>query len=357
VAEITGAGASTAQNWERGLHMALEEINATGGILGKKIETFMLDTKTEPTLSVAVMKKAIEMNPFLMMGTCYSSSTIVNMHLLQEAGIPQFTAAEAPAITKKGNPYIFRTSYNAELSMQKAVKWIMEVLKTKKMALVYANTEFGRGGRDALISLLKPKGVEIVADIGTDLGQTDFTGELARVKASGADTLFIYMHEDESGRILPQLKQMGLDKAMKVAGHVTLIGPEVLKLAREAAEGIPGHVDLTPEAKTFKPVADRYVKKYGKLPDHNFFKAYIATYVIKATVEEIGAFDRKKFIETLHKKTYCVKDHPGILLDIHYDEKGDIDRESFLAKVQGGKQVITGNLPPLHPEWFEKCKK
>ena len=63
--------------------------------------------------------------------------------------------------------------------------------------------------------------------------------------------------------------------------------------------------------------------------------------------------NQQKFRDTIHNRTYCFKDYPGILGDVHYDENGDIDRESFLVKIEGGKQVITGTLGPLHPEWFE----
>jgi branched-chain amino acid transport system substrate-binding protein len=357
VAEMTGGGATTGDYWSKGVLMATEEINAAGGILGKQIETFIMDTKTEAPTSIAVMRKAIEQKPYVIMGSCYSSITIVNMHILQEAGIPQFTPAEAPAITEKGNLNIFRTSYNANLSMQKVVKWITDALKVKKLAIIYVNNEFGRGGRDALVKLLEPKGVKIVADLGTDLGQADFTGELARTKDSGADALFIYLHEEEGGRILPQAKQMGVDKVMKIIGHVTLISPETVRLAGKAAEGIPGFVDLSPEAKTFKPVADKFFKRYGRIPTHDFFKSYIATHVVKATAETVGSFDQQKFRDTLHNRTFCVKDHPGILADVHYDQKGDIDREGFLVKIQDGRQVIAGTFEPLHPEWFTQCKK
>jgi branched-chain amino acid transport system substrate-binding protein len=357
VAEMTGSGASTGSFWERGVLMAIEEINAAGGILGRKVETFTLDTKSEAPTGIAVMRKAIERKPYVVMGSCYSGITIVNMPILQEAGIPQFTPAESPEITRRGNPNIFRTSYSADLSMQKVVKWITEGLKVKKMAIIYANDEFGRGGRDALVKLLESKDVKIVVNLGTDFGQADYTGELVRAKASGADALFIYLHEEEGGRILPQARQMGVDKVMEIIGHATLIGPETVRLAGKAAEGIPGFVDMSHEAKTFKPVADKYEKKYGKVPDHNFFKAYIGTYVVKATAETVGSFDQQKFRDTLHNRTLCVKNHPGVLADIHYDEKGDIDRESFLVKIQEGKQVITGTLGPLHPEWFTQCKK
>ena len=70
-----------------------------------------------------------------------------------------------------------------------------------------------------MLKLLIPKGVKIVADVATEMGQTNFVGELARVQASGADTLFIYQHEEENGRILPQIKEIGLDKSMRIVGQ------------------------------------------------------------------------------------------------------------------------------------------
>jgi branched-chain amino acid transport system substrate-binding protein len=356
VVEISGAGAPVGKNWERAVLMAVDEINARGGILGKQIETFTLDTKSEAPVSAAVMRKAIGMNPFAIMGTIYSSSTVVNMKVLQQAGIPQFTGSEAPKITQQGNRNIFRTSYHAGLSMQKVVKWLTEVLKVRSLAFTYCNDTVGKGVHDALVELLTPKGVKIVADIATEVGQADFTGELARVQRSGADTFFIFYHEEENARILLQIREMGLDKSMKIVGHTTLLASDTLRLAKEAANGIRGHVGLSPVAPPLKALADKYENKYGELPDHNFYKAYMGTYTVKAIVEEIGAFDQQKFRDTLHNHTLCVKDHPGILMDIYYDENGDIDRESFLVEVQNQKHVITGTLPPLRPELFEKCK-
>lgn len=357
VCELTGAGATVGKNWDRGINMAVGEINAAGGILGRKIETFALDTKTEAPVSVAAMKKAVERKPFVVMGTIFSGSTIVNMPILQEAGIPQFTGSAAPPITQKGNPNIFRTCYSTDISMFKVVKWLTEVLKVKNLAIIYVNDTFGKGGRDALVKLLEPRGVRIVADITTEAGQSDFTGEIARVKASGADTAFLFVHEEECGRLLPQAKEMGLERLMRLIGHVTVLTGDTIKLAREAANGIQGYVELSPLAPPLKSTAGRYEKQYQEVADHNFFQGYMGTYIVKAVIEEIGVFDQQKFRDYLHNRTLCVKDHPKILMDIHFDEKGDIDRESFIGEIKEQKQVITGTLDPLHPEWFEKCKK
>ena len=357
VCELSGPGAPSGMRWERGVLMAVEDINASGGILKRKIETFSLDTKTEAPVSVAAMRKAIESKPFVVMGPVYSGSAIACMGVLRDAGVPQFVGSESPSITAQGNPNIFLTSYNAGLSMQKVIKFLTEALKVKKMAILYANTEMGKGGRDSLIKLLAPTEVKIVADIGTEMGQADFTGELARIKSSGADTLFIYHHEEESGRILIQENQMGIDKMMRIVGHVTLITENVLKLAGDASNGIMGQVEFSGSAAPLKSLTDKYLKKYGELPDHNFYKAYIGFQVVNAVVKETGGFDQQKFRDYLHKRTLCLKNHPGILMDVYYDEKGDVDRESFLVKVEKQKQVITGRLGPLNAERFGVCKK
>ena len=352
VCEMSGGGAPVGKNWERGVLMAVEEINQAGGILGKKIETFTLDTQSKAPVSVAAVKKAIEKKPFAVFGTIYSSSTVVNMSFLEKAGIPQFTGSEAPKVTQQGNQNIFRSSYHAGLSMQKAAKWLTEVIKTQNMAIIYVNNAFGKGGRDALVGLLTAKGVKIVSDVATEPGQTDFTGELARVKTSGADTLFLYMHEEESGRIMPRIREVGLDKTMKIVGHTTLLTSDAVRLAGDAANGVQGHVGLTPIAKEQKPLADKYESKYSELPDHNFFKAYISVYIVKAAVEEIGSFDQQKLRDYLHNRTLRAKKYPNLLMDIYYDENGDVDRQSFLIEIRNQKHAIFGILPPLHEERF-----
>ena len=360
VIEQSGPGAAVGARWIRGVQMALDEINGAGGILGKKIDIFILDTKTEAPVAVAAMRKAIENKPFVVMGPIFSGSTIAAMGLLREAGIPEFVGSESPNVGKQNtanNPNTYLGSLNVELSMQKVAKWITEVVKAKKIALMWANDELGKSGREALKKLIEPQGVQFVADIATELGQSSFSGELSRVKASGADTLFIYMHEEESGKLLPQVRELGLDKQMKVIGHDTLLTEDTLRLAKDAANGVMGHVGLSPVATPLKAVADKYQAKYQELPDHNFYKAYISMYLIKAVVEQNKSFDQQKFRDKLKNNAFCAKDYPGLLMDVYYDEKGDLDRDSFIIKIENQKQTMASVLGPLRAERFASCKK
>ena len=342
VAEMSGTGARVGARWERGILLAVEEINASGGLLGKKIETYTLDTKTEPPVSVAAMKKAIEQKPFVIMGTVYSSSTIVNMGILQQAGIPQIVGSEATGVTQKGNPNIFRTSYSTFLAMKKLTRYILEGFDTKKLAVIYANDTFGKSGRDAIAELTEGK-AQLVADIATEVGQTDFAGEIARLQRSGADTLYFQVHEEEGARMMMQIKEAGLK--INCATYGTDI-THIADLAKSDADGLVG-IDLPAEALPIMPLNKKYQAKYGEEVDAEAVKGYVGTYVVKATVEKVGSFDQQKFRDTLHNSTIYVKDEPGVLMDISYDENGDIDRISFLVEIKNGKVTIKETLPPL----------
>ncbi|MGN6464650.1 MAG: ABC transporter substrate-binding protein, partial [Rhizobiaceae bacterium] len=104
LAELSGPGAPSGTNWRDGIKIAVDEINADGGILGKKVKTNVYDTQTDPQVSRALAQKAIDEGAYAIWGTVYSGSTIVNMLVAQQNGIPQFTGSEAPAIVEKGNP-------------------------------------------------------------------------------------------------------------------------------------------------------------------------------------------------------------------------------------------------------------
>ena len=91
----------------------------------------------------------------------------------------------------------------------------------------------------------------------------------------------------------------------------------------------------------------RFQQKYNYVPDHNGIKGYLAVYVVKAVTEKMGKTDSKEFAKTLHGMTITPDKEPGILMEVTYDDNGDIDRQSFMTEVKDGKQVVTGVLPKL----------
>jgi len=347
--ELSGTGATAGTNFDNGVKLAVKEINASGGILGRKIEYTSMDTQSAPQTAKALAQKAVDQGAYVVMGPVFSGSFIVSMVETRRAEIPNFTGGEAADITEKGNPYVFRTSFTQATAMPKLARYIKDTVKAKTVAMVWVNNDFGKGGRDAMTKALEAQGIKVVADISTDPGQVDFSAAVLKVKQSNADAVFVYTNEEESARALRELKKQGYDKP--IIGETTLTGQKVIELAGDAANGAVAHVGLTVDAPqpAIKAFDEKFQKEYKYKSDHNGMKGYSGMYVVKAITEKVGKFDGKAFAAALHGATIKVKDYPGVLLDVRFDEHGDLDRESFLVKVVNGKQVVIETLPPVHP--------
>lgn len=349
VAELSGGGATVGNNWKNGIDLAVSEINDKGGILGRKIVVTHADSQSNPGVARAQVQKALDEEPYVLLGPGYSGSVKVTAALAEQAEIPEIMGGEAAELTKQGYKYLFRTSFGQQSSMPKVAKYLVDEVKAKSVALMWVNNDFGKGGRDTLAAELTKAGVKIVADLSSEAGQADFTADVAKVKAANPDAVFIYVNEEESARALKELKRQGI--TVPLVGETTLVGQKVIELAGEAAEGARGHVGLTTDApvEAIKAFRERFVKRYNYVPDHNGLKGYLAVYAVKAGTEKVGKFDSKALAKALHGLTIKASAEPGILMDMTYDENGDIDRQGFLVVVENGKQVVKQVLPKLKP--------
>ncbi|CAL79269.1 Putative branched-chain amino acid ABC transporter (substrate-binding protein) [Bradyrhizobium sp. ORS 278] len=348
VAELSGGGATVGTNWKNGIDLAVEEINAKGGILGRKIEVSHADSQSNPGVARAQVQKALDSEPYVLLGPGYSGSVKVTAPLAAEAGITQIMGGEAAELTQAGNKFLFRTSFGQQSSMPKVAKYINDELKAKSVAVVWVNNDFGRGGRDVITKEFNRLGIKVAADLSTEAGQADFAADVSKIKAAAPDAVFIYVNEEESARILKEIKRQGVTAPL--IGETTLVGQKVIELAGDAANGARGHVGLTTDApvEAIKAFRDRFVKKYNYVPDHNGLKGYLAIYMVKATTEKMGKVDSKGFADALHGFTIKTSAEPNILMDVTFDQNGDIDRQGFLVEVVEGKQVVKQVLPKLN---------
>lgn len=349
VVELSGAGATAGTNWKNGIDLAVAGINAKGGILGKQIEIVHYDTQTNPGNTRAAVQRAIDEGTYAVLGPVFSGPIGASMQIAQRAEIAQLVGGEAAGLTKQGNQYLFRTSLSQSAAMPKIAKYLKDTVKAGSVAVVWVNNDFGKGGRDAIIPELEKAGIKLAADIATEQGQADFAADAIKVKNSNADAIFVYLNEEESARFLRAAKQQGIAKPM--VGETTLLGAKVIELAGDAANGVKGHVGLSIDAPipAFQEFGKKFQAKYNYASDHNGLKGYMAVYMVKWATEKQKKFDKKGVADTLRGATIKPSDEPGIMIETTVEKNGDLDRESFLAEVKDGKQVITATLPKINP--------
>jgi len=273
---------------------------------------------------------------------------LVSMAVTKNAEIPNFTGGEAAAITQQGNPYVFRSSFTQASAMPKVANYINDKLKAKSVDIIYVNNDFGKGGRDLIIKSLEAKGIKIGADISTESGQIDFSSAVVKAKQGTGDVLFAYTNEEESARLLKELRKQGYKKP--VVGETVLTSQKVVELAGDAANGAIAHVGLTADAPqaSVKKFDQAFQKEFNFRSDHNGIKGYTSMYVVKAVTEKLGKVDSKAFAQAMKGLTLSAKTYPGILMDVSFDNNGDLDRESYMTKIVNGKQVVTDILAPLN---------
>ncbi len=346
MAELSGGGSVVGNHWKNAIDLAVSEINEKGGLLGRKIEVTHYDTQTNPGIARAQVQKALDGDPYVILGPVYSGSVIVTQALAKQYEIVEVVGGEAANLTQQGNPYIFRTSFGQQASMPKIANY-MQSEGFKRVAVLWCNDDFGKGGRDTFMAEAKKRGIEIVADLSSENNQVDFAADVVKAKAANPDALFIYLHEEENARLLREIRKQGIKAPL--VGETTLLNQKVIELSGDAANGVKGHVGLSADAPIPAVAAFRkkYEARFKMVPDHNALKGYIGVYGVKYATEKVGKFDRKALAEKMHGLKITTKDEPNIMMDMKWDKNGDVDRISFLAEVVNGQQKITKVLPEL----------
>lgn len=346
VAELSGAGAPAGTNWRDGAKLAVAEVNAAGGILGRKVELPEYDTQTDPQVSRALVQKAIDAGAVAIVGTVYSGSTLVNMLVAKQNGIPQFVGSEAPTIVEKGNPFVYRTSSGAQKGVPALTAYFTDTLKAKKVGVAWVNNEFGKGGRNVFLAEMKKAGIAVVMDVASEQAQTDYAADVSKLKSAAPDAVFVYMNQEESARFLIEAKKQGL--AMPLVGEVTLTEAKVIELAGPASEGAIAHVGVTATATQIPGIAAfarAFEEMFRRKPTHDAIKGYVGVWATKYVTEMVGKIDGEAFARTM--KGLCLKaaDHPRILLDTCWDDRGEMSRPSFMVQVKNGTPVVIATVP------------
>lgn len=347
ILELSGPGAISGTNFHDGASMAIQEINAAGGILGEQISTTVLDTQSDPSVARAQMQSVLDNNPYVILGPIFTGSCQSTMPIAQQAQIPQMIGGLGANLTEEGDQYVFRTSLSQADEMPEIIDYLANKLHAKKISIIWVNNDFGKGGRDAFDAAAKKRGLQVVADIPVEQNLQDYSAPLAQVTEAKPDAVFVYLNEGGSARLLIKAGHDG--NKIPIVGDTTLLGAKVVQLAGSAANNIKGFVDLSVDMPVpgIKKFDTDFTKKYGYTPDENAIKGYTAVYTIRYVATKVGNFNSQDFAKALHGMTITPAEVPQIFLSSTWSDKGGLARPGFFAQIDNGKQNIIATLPKL----------
>ena len=345
ITETQGTGALAGTSFKNGYQMAIEEVNASGGVLGQKLLMTQFDIDTKPEAAFDAATKAVAGKPFAILGPIFSGNTLAAMPASASSGIPHFTGGEAASLTRKFHPSLLRTSLSQTGSAPRLGSLATYGLGVKKLGMISIDNEFGRDGKAALQAVVKRRGATVEFDEAIKPGEKDFSGVVSRLKAAQVEALLFYITEAESIDLIKELRKQGFDKPIVTDGLVA--GQKVIDgVGAAGMEGVIVHLIASIDAPVPQMLAfaSRYEKKYGSRPDLNGVKGYFAVQLIKAGVETAGKVDAEAFLKTLHNSRFDNKRHPELLSPISYDLFGDLNRESYFAVIRDGRPRIVASI-------------
>jgi len=344
---LTGAFAASGNYVAQGAKIAEEQINKAGGVLGKQIQLIVEDNKSNPTEAVGTAEKLIVRDKVpVMMGAWSSTLTLAVMPKLEEYKVPMLVETSSSGkITVSGNPYIFRISPTSEMEA-KAFAPLFKKMNIKKADFLATNNDFGLGASKEFSEMAKKEGVQIGTMEVMDPKATDFSAQLAKIKASGSDTLFITTAVEQITLLLKQAKDQQV-KARIITTGGSNSPDQLIQQAGDAANGSYHLVFFTPwfpEAVKNPDVAKRFVALWNEKKHHvggltEGFRGWDGIHTIVAAIKAAG----KAEPEAIQKALWNVKVQ-GINGDIAFIKQGPPGKESgqnvpsvYLVRIENGK--------------------
>ncbi|RPJ01525.1 MAG: ABC transporter substrate-binding protein [Deltaproteobacteria bacterium] len=258
---FTGSLAFNAEEMKKGMLLAVDEVNAKGGIFGKKIELIFGDTEAKPDKGVAAVKKLLTRDKVLVVGGGYASSVnIATSEVCQNEKTPNVVAiAISPTITARGFDYVFRTSPNSPQFLEGMNEWLEKVKKPKTVAFLMENTDYGRDGEKIWSAASKKIGARELAHLYFEIGDTDFTTQISKLKELKPDVTFNIASTTEAALIQKQAKELNfVTQWIGVGGQFT---EAYFKMCGTICQYAMGS-SLEPTLAMKNPVVADFVKRY-----------------------------------------------------------------------------------------------
>lgn len=302
---LTGAGGATGKFVQTASDMWVEEVNAAGGILGKKVQMVYEDTQsTDQGAANAYHKIAARGDISASMGGQYSNQGLAALPFVKQYKIPTIHHGSSVKLTAAvtENPYTWQNRINDKGTGYSMADAIVNTLKAKKIAVIHDTDAFGQGLADNAIAAMKTFGVEPALVLKFTIGEKQFAGYLGQIKQAGCDGILMMAHPNEAALIQMGIKGAGLESLIKV-GSPDAGASTTIALSQDACNGWYSISDWVPSIETEpgKSFAKKYQDKFGVVSDMNSSSAYDILTIFKAAIEKAKSQDPEAINNALGK--------------------------------------------------------
>lgn len=351
VSEMTGANATYGTSVVNGMKLALKEINANGGVLGKKVDIVVADSKSEPAEAANAMSKVINQDKTpLAMGIFTSSSAIAACNVSESAKVPYLAiGATNPKVTLddktgKVKPNTFRVCFIDPFQGTVGANFVLNELKVKKAAVFVDNSsDYSKGLAEFFKKAFTSKGGQVISEEAYLQKDTDFKAVLTKIKTTNPEVLYIPGYYEEVGKIVKQARELGM--TMPIVGGDGWDSPKLAEIAGGAALNntfFTNHYSPDSDSAESKAFVSAYEKEYKQKPDAPAVLGYDGAKLMVDAIKRAGAVDGAKVAAALAS----TKGFKAVTGETSLNEKHDAVKSAVIIEFKDGKQVYRATIKP-----------
>ncbi len=343
-ASLTGKEAAYGQTSHKGILMAIEEINAKGGVLGKKLELLTEDNQSKQGESATAVKKLISRDRVVaVLGEVASIRSLEAAPVCQTNRIPMVSSASVNSqVTAKGD-YIFRVCFVDSYQGGVLAKFAKDTLKVRRVAILTSvSNAYSVGMTKVFKEHFIEDGGTIVADQKYNEGDKDFRAQLTAIKAANPDAIIATGYYTEAALICKQARALGL--SLPIFGGDGWDAPALLEIGGTAMEGTYYSTHYSPDnpSPEVQKFNQNYRKRWGELPDAWAALGYDSATVLADAISRTATAAPEKIRDALAGTT----DFPAVTGRITIDENRNASKSAVILTVKGGKTQFVTSVAP-----------
>jgi branched-chain amino acid transport system substrate-binding protein len=335
VASMTGDTATFGRSADQGMRMAIEKLNADGGVLGKPIELVTEDDRSVTEEARTAAQKLLQRDRVVaLLGEVASSRSIAAGPEAQRAGVPMISPGSTnPKVTEIGD-YVFRACFIDPFQGAVMARFAVEELRAKRVAILFDfKQDYSVGLAEFFRETARALGAEIVADERYTSGDIEFKAQLTTIRAANPDAIFVPGYYTELGLIAKQARELGID--VPLLGGDGWDSEKTIEIGGEAVEGyyFSTHYAADSDSPRVQAFVSEFRTKYGATPDAMAALGYDTALILADALERAGTTDGP----ALRDAIAATRGFEGVTGKISMDERRNARKDAVVLKIEGGK--------------------
>jgi len=350
---LTGSNAKFGEIEKNAYEIALEEINAKGGIKGKKVALEFEDSQGKPEVTRSIAEKLIDVKKQPVLFGEYSSSCSKALAALaEERKTPYLVVTGATDdITQQNYKYIFRMNPSNAYYASGMMSFLKEVVKPTSIAVLYESSDFGTSGAEEMVKQAEKVGMKVLVKEKYEKGAVDFKPILSKVKAAAPEVIYMVSYVMDASLLMKQIKELRIDAKLFSGGAAGFAIPEFVESAKDAAEYVVTATLWSPQV-TYpgaKEFAEKYKKLFKDYPSYHGAEAYSALYIIKDVLERAKSWTADDIRVAMKATNMITAFGP-----IKFEDKEGYTNQNFMDTLV--MQVIKANHETIWPQQYASSK-